>query len=91
MMNPATRSQDELNPFTRIISEGEGKFLVKLRNGTMVMPKFFPAEDETCSDSFMTEDINYCWNLDGTSVTSRDYDMMETVDVQIFLDEWFSS
>jgi hypothetical protein len=45
----------------------------------MVYPVYKPAEDETCEDAFFTEDYGYCWNLDGTSVTSHDFDMMEIV------------
>jgi hypothetical protein len=45
----------------------------------IVKPIYKPAEDETSEDAFFTEDYEYCWNLDGTSVTRRDFDMMEIV------------
>lgn len=82
MLNPATHLQrDQLNMFTQVIADRwldfSDKTFVRLRNGTIVQPIFKPAEDHTCEDAFFTEDYNYCWNLDGTSITSRDYDMME--------------
>lgn len=91
MTNPATRPHNELNEFTRAVKqliEGKkrgdfvfelGEYWVELRNGTLVRPIFKEAEDETCEDAFFTEDRKYCWNLDGTSVTSYVYDMMEIV------------
>lgn len=52
---------------------------VRLRNGIILQPEFRPAEDETCSDSFMANDWSYCWDDDGTSVTSSELDMIEIV------------
>ena len=78
MLNPATHIQrDEFNEFTRVVWQLKGSKMVRLRNGTFVQPIFKPAEDETCNDAFFTEDYKYCWNLDGTSVTNSEYDMME--------------
>lgn len=86
MTNPATRPSNELNDFTRwfsMMSEGwpncTGDYWVRLRNGTLVRPVFKAAEDEYCEDAFYAEGYRYCWNLDGTSVTRSDYDMMEIV------------
>lgn len=89
--NPATRSRDELNEFTNKVrqfalfsnSDWSG-YYVQLRDGTLVRPLFKEAEDGTCEDLFFVRDENhgwykYCWNLDGTSVTSRDYDMIRFV------------
>ena len=82
MINTATLPRDQLNSFTHLIANGRviktGRW-VKLRNGTLVRPVFKAAEDETCEDAFFAENYKYCWNLDGTSVTRRDYDMMEIV------------
>lgn len=82
MKNPATHNvRDQLNIFTQVLADEwldfSNKKFVRLRNGTIVQPIFKPAEDETCKDAFFTEDYEYCWNLDGTSVTRSDYDMME--------------
>jgi hypothetical protein len=80
--NPATRPSNELNDFTdtvRIFSNGWGNYWVKLRDGSLVRPYLKEAEDETCEDVFFADGYRYCWNLDGTSVTSRHYDMMELV------------
>lgn len=83
MKNPATHTyRDQLNSFTNVIAANQrfgGKTSVRLRNGTIVEPIYKPAEDETCEDAFFTEDYKYCWNLDGTSATRPDYDMMEIV------------
>lgn len=88
MNNPATQPNNELNDFTRLVrSLGHPRFggweksgyWVKLRNGTLVRPEYKLAEDETCEDAFFAENYKYCWNLDGTSVTRPDYDMMEII------------
>lgn len=87
MINPATRPSNELNEFTwnvknffRVDNEyGRSHYLVRLRNGTLIRPEFKEAEDEYCEDAFFGEGYKYCWNLDGTSVTRSDYDMMEIV------------
>ena len=84
MKNPATHTyQNELNAFTQVIHDrwiqSSNKTFVRLRNKTIVEPIFKPAEDENCEDAFFTEDYSYCWNLDGTSVTRSDYDMMEII------------
>lgn len=79
MQNPATRPRSELNEFTKLVKDSDGSAKVKLRNGTIVVPIFFPVEDELCRDTFITKDVDYCWNMDGTSVTRHDYDMMEIV------------
>ena len=89
-INPATRPRNELNEFTDIVktlgyywSDSEcvssERNWVRLRNGTLVRPVFKEAEDETCEDAFFAENYKYCWNLDGTSVTRQDYDMMEII------------
>lgn len=84
MKNPATHIlRDQLNPFTEVIAwrwnEYSAKTFVRLRDGTIAQPIFKPAEDDTCTDAFFAEDYSYCWNLDGTSVTRSDYDMMEII------------
>jgi hypothetical protein len=83
MKNPATHTyRDQLNEFTKVIAANKrfgSSTLVRLRNGTLVEAIYKPAKHETEEDAFYTEDYNYCWNLDGTSVTRRDYDMMELV------------
>lgn len=90
MKNPATHtSMHELNVFTQVIHDrwinhSELTF-VKLRDGTIVQPIIFLGEDNWEDDynkprGFITrEDRCYCWNLDGTSVTRSDFDMMELV------------
>lgn len=88
MDNPATQPQNKLNAFTRLVrslghsrfgGEEKNEYWVLLRDGTLVRPEYKPAEDEYCEDAFYAEDYRYCWNLDGTSVTRSDYDMMEIV------------
>jgi hypothetical protein len=91
MYNPATRPQNELNDFTRFFAHmpagwpgRTAEYWIKLRNGALVRPFVFLGEDDWEDDynkprGFRDENWNYCWNLDGTSVTRRDYDMMELV------------
>ena len=86
-VNPATQPSDELNQFTQTVKDllhpantyGRRHYSVRLRDGTLVQPEYRAAEDATCEDAFYAEGYRYCWNLDGTSVTSREYDMMEIV------------
>ena len=86
-VNPATQPSNELNQFTQTVYQllrpgndyGRRHYSVRLRDGTLVQPEYRAAEDATCEDAFYAEDYRYCWNLDGTSVTSREYDMMEIV------------
>jgi hypothetical protein len=77
MFNPATVDYNGLNVFTRILKNGKGEIHVKLRNGTLICPVYKEAEDDTCEDAFFANGYRYCWNLNGKSVTSSDYDMME--------------
>jgi len=88
-INPATRPQDELNDFTRIVKDffrkdneyGCKHYWVKLRDGTLLQPVYKEAEHETEETVFLFfgDKMSYCWNLDGSSVTRSDYDMMEIV------------
>lgn len=82
MINPATQPRNQLNDFTKKVRQSislTNGYYVRLRNGTLVRPVFEAAEDETCEDAFYAEGYKYCWDLDGTSVTRSDYDMMEIV------------
>ena len=85
--NPATRPQNELNEFTENVKRlfsasneygryGRQYLVVRLRNGSLVQPEYRAAEHETEEDAFYAEGYRYCWNLDGSSVTSSNYDMM---------------
>jgi hypothetical protein len=76
MKNPATQSRNDLNEFTIFVKENPNG-MVRMRNGLIVQPLFVPAEDDTCTDSFFTENYSHAWNVDGTSVTNSDLDMME--------------
>jgi len=76
LKNPATKPSSEMNDFTNYVIKNKGCF-VRVRCGFWVRPEFEAAEDDTCSDGFVTDCGNYRWNMDGTSVTGRDYDMME--------------
>ena len=93
MKNPATKPSTELNVFTDLVDtygkqnwEDRRDLHVRLRNGTLVRPFIFLGEDDWEGDfnnprGFKTEDWHYCWNLDGTSVTNHNFDMMEIVSV----------
>ena len=82
MKNPAVMPKYELNDFTSLVKSlsenGWGKVWVRLRNGEVVRPEYHAAEDDTCVDVFGVES-RYRWNLDGSSLTRRGCDMMETV------------
>jgi hypothetical protein len=84
MKNPATADRNALNSFTMVVGliaeQGwPADRFIRLRNGNLVQPEFNPAEDDLCEDSFIVTEPMMYWNLDGTSVKSRDYDMMELV------------
>ena len=76
MKNPATHTHNDLNEFTIFVKENP-KCMVKMRNGLIVQPLFVPAADDTCTDSFFTENYSHGWRINGTSVTNSDLDMME--------------
>lgn len=91
MKNPATMSQDELNYFTqRIVQFGDWQnlpydYFVQLRNGDLVRPFLYKVPEDMIGfeePHFYTvkrENSGYRWNLDGTSLKNRDFDMMEIV------------
>lgn len=88
MFNPATKPNTELNDFTSVVKQFSRyrtdeqdwrSYWVQLRNGDLVRPTYKPAEDETCVNMFVSPNGKYQWNLDGTSINSTTYDMMELV------------
>jgi hypothetical protein len=83
MFNPATQSMHKLNVFTQYLVDNPGT-KVKLRNGNIVMPVLYLGQENWADDydkprGFMGNDWLWDWNLDGSSVTRPDYDMMEIV------------
>lgn len=81
MKNPAVKRHYEFNDFTQYIYNYPGTSVL-LRNDRVVQPIVFLGEDEWERDfslprGFTTKTWSMCWNLDGTSVTRSDYDMME--------------
>jgi hypothetical protein len=87
--NPAVQPSDEFNAMTEFFGgqltedwpERAREYWIVLRDGKRVRPAFVPADDEHCEDCFMATigEQRYCWNLDGTSVTRPDYDMMKLI------------
>lgn len=86
MKNPATHRPtcDEFNEFTQWLREailsGKWKPVVRLRNGMCVELTWFDGDGPEYE--YFASDISgrmLAWNNDGTSVTSADYDMMETM------------
>ena len=75
LVNPAVANVGKLNVFTQHIKSFPGTS-VKMRNGAVVVPIYHEAEDEFCTSSFMTADHNYCWELDGISVTNPQFDLV---------------
>lgn len=87
MKNPATLSRYEFNSFTEALYariQGHGSARVMLRDGRKVDIAWNEAEDDEDLEEnyfFHRSNLQYLiWNHDGTSITSRDYDMMESVD-----------
>lgn len=83
MKNPATADRNELNTFTSVVKMfnefGWGTHGIRLRNGDVVKPVYREADDDLCESSFVTTSPMMYWNLDGTSVSNRNFDMMELV------------
>ena len=76
--------KDKPNPFTEIVKQeclANGKFLVRMRNGTFVEVIYCPADEEDdYSGGFETEGVGMFsgrWYMDGSSLTSQDFDMVE--------------
>ncbi len=87
MKNPATHrpERNKLNIFTAglkdcFLETGEMS-LVKLRNGNIVEVFWFSADADGTKYEGLASNTNGCyrWEHDGTSITSKDFDMMETV------------
>lgn len=81
MINPATRSVDDINEFTQFLIDNP-ETLVKLRNGVFVVPNFVRGDGVNWSnDMFVCQTGAYMgylvWRLDGSSVNSHDLDMIE--------------
>ena len=87
MKNPATHKQgrDDFNAFTMWIFEmiKEGRTpIVRLRDGRLIDVEWYDAEGPDYAGfrhRRPESNIHFCWNNDGTSITSRDFDMMETL------------
>jgi len=87
MKNPATdRIEHDFNAFTQAIKDkytkhGE-KTTVRLRNGSYVDVYWFASDGPEWES--LASDTGGCWrwNNDGTSITSEDFDMMETVRIK---------
>ncbi|MBU9200065.1 hypothetical protein KTD31_01440 [Burkholderia multivorans] len=74
-------TRNDLNPFTQALKarcEREGAVLVKMRNGDWVEVRYRPANPIECeSESFHTADHARYWFMDGSSLTSNVFDMVE--------------
>lgn len=82
MLNKALlASQNELNEFTEALvlecqSNGYGE--VTTRYGTRFEVYFCDVNaDGNEHPFFHTSDWHYCWNADGSSLTNREFDMVE--------------
>lgn len=87
MKNPATHSsKDDFNSFTELLymklMDGKNVY-VKLRDGRILKLEYFVGTgfDEGYNYFCNTENGNYLiWKNDGTSITSRDFDIMEDIE-----------
>jgi hypothetical protein len=87
--NPAVRPSNRFNEMTQFFKNATkddylisgNEYWIILRDGKKVRPWFHADEGEYCEDCFMARigEQLFCWNLDGTSVTRPDYDMMRIV------------
>lgn len=79
MLNHALlTSQDELNAFTTKLKdriERQSPVLCELRSGIYIKITL-SRDDEGNIVSFHSEDWAYCWNLDGSSYTSSQLDII---------------
>ena len=74
-------SRYELNYFTSELAkrcQNQGSCLVALRAGNKVNVSFHTSEYSGAPE-FFTHDWEYVWNADGSSVTSKDYDIISFV------------
>jgi hypothetical protein len=74
------KNKRELNTFTQALAfesvwNRGAAVSVKLRNGDITDVIFKSAESDTEESCFHTADWSRCWNLDGSSVTSKDFDI----------------
>lgn len=82
MLNPATHPEhDRLNEFTNTIVINQKYNIstkVRTREGVIIRPVYDPEEGVFRGAARGTGYRYFCkWNLDGTSETCPDYDMME--------------
>ena len=76
--------KNTMNEITQFIADNP-ETVVRLRNGNVVIgPVIFLGEDDwednfNKPNGFQDGNWNYCWNLDGSSVTNSDFDMVEIV------------
>ena len=82
MINQAmVAKQNELNEFTKTLAEQclkNDNALVKLRNNEIAIVEYHPQEtlDETETAHFATPEYSRVWNLDGSSNTSYEFDII---------------
>ncbi|WP_434716237.1 hypothetical protein [Paraburkholderia sp. A3RO-2L] len=74
-------TRNELNPFTQALKarcEQDGQVLVRMRNGDCVKVCYRPANPlDGESEAFHTADHARYWFMDGSSLTSNVFDMVE--------------
>lgn len=81
MINVAMfQTRDAMNEFTISLSrmcEVEGSQVVRLRNKTLMRVQYVPPNPRYKEDaSFMANDYEYCWFLDGSSCKNSDLDIV---------------
>jgi hypothetical protein len=73
--------KNKINPFTEQVkdrAEVHGHALVKLRNQSYREIRYRPRdEEEDCDEMFVSGDWDFLWHMDGSSVTSSDFDMVK--------------
>jgi hypothetical protein len=56
-----------------------GSAFVETDCGAIYEVVYSAAEDDTCEDSIHTKDWSHCWNIDGTSVTNPELDIIAVI------------
>ena len=76
------RGQHPINKFTKLLKKRckkELRVTVKMRNGLLVSVYFREAKENCWDCGFYNTDGNnsFSWELDGESITSSDFDLIE--------------
>ena len=90
MLNEALlRTPNDFNNFTTVLREyithrSDHSVTCRLRNDTIVDVVYGSDKPSAEGQYFHSPDWKYCWNNNGESVTSDDYDLIELFQLLLF-------